>query len=332
MTIFLNDADIRRLHDSGTVTMADYVEAVEAAYRDQGTGDFQILPRQNFWMERPGEKRPGSLKLGGGLLKTVGVMGCSMYSTGYGRGMNLWITVYSAVTGNVEAILHSTQIGPMKTGATSAVAAKYLARADAAVAGLIGAGDQARTQLMGLMAVRPLREVRVFSRTAESREDFAAWARDKFPQLKVIAAASGQAALDGADIAVTVTTSKTPVIEAGWVADGAHCNVLGAHYPEQREVDETTLKRGKIVVDDFDQAFHEKGELIIPLNAGAIGRDIVLGDIGSVIAGKLKPRSSAQDITMFLSGGTSLEYMGASAMLARKAKEAGLGQHLEGGN
>ena len=332
MTIFLGDDHIRQLHDSGAVTMADYVDAVEAAYRDQGTGDFQILPRQNFWMERPGEKRPGSLKLGGGLLKTVGVMGCSMYSTGYGGGMNLWVTVYSAITGAVEAILHSSRIGPMKTGATSAVAAKHMAREDAAVAGLIGAGDQARTQLMGLMAVRPLREVRVYSRSAEGRESFAAWARETFPQLHVVAAASGEAALKDADIAVTVTNSKTPVIEAGWIAPGAHCNFIGAHYPEQREVDEAALKRGPVVVDDIDQAFHEKGELIIPLNAGAIGRDIVLGDIGSVIAGKLAPRRAAEDVTIFLSGGTALEYMGACAMLARKAKAAGLGQTLDGGN
>jgi alanine dehydrogenase len=332
MTIFLNDDHIRHLHDSGAVTMADYVEAVEAAYRDQGTGDFQILPRQNFWMERAGKKKPGSLKLGGGLLKNVGVMGCSMYSTGYGGGMNLWVTVYSAVTGDVEAILHSSQIGPRKTGATAAIAAKHMARKDAAVAALIGTGDQAKTQLMGLMTVRPLRELRVYSRAADGREAFAAWARQLFPTLKVIAAASGAAALDGADIVVTVTTSKTPVIEAGWIAEGAHCNFIGAHYPEQREVDETALKRGRVVVDDLEQAFHEKGELIIPLKAGAISRDIVLGDIGSVIAGKLAPRQNAQDVTIFLSGGTSLEYMGACAMLARKAKAAGLGQTLDGGN
>lgn len=332
MTIFLNDENIRQLHDSGAVTMADYVDAVEAAYRDQGTGDFQILPRQNFWMERPGEKRPGSLKLGGGLLKNVGVMGCSMYSTGYGGGMNLWVTIYSAITGDVEAILHSSQIGPRKTGATAAVATKHMARKDAAIAALIGTGDQARTQLMGLMVVRPSRELRVFSRSAEGREEFAAWARQSFPALQVVAATSAEAALDGADIVVTVTSSKTPVIEAGWIAKGAHCNFIGAHYPEQREVDEAVLLRGRIVVDDFDQAFHEKGELIIPLKAGAIGRDIVLGDIGSVIAGKLAPRATAQDITIFLSGGTSLEYMGACAMLARKAKAIGLGQTLDGGN
>lgn len=331
MTVFLNDSHIQALHDSGAVTMSDYVAAVEAAYRDQGTGDFQILPRQNFWIERPGQAKPGSLKVGGGLLKNVGVMGCSMYATGYGGGMNLWVTLYSAVHGGVEAILHGA-IGPMKTGATSAVAAKYMARPKAATVALIGTGEQARTQLMGLMAVRPITTVRVFSRRAENRDRFAAWARERFPQLSVQPTSTAQAAVEGADIVVTVTNSKTPVIEADWIAPGAHCNFIGAHYPEQREVDGATLKRGRVVVDDIDQAFHEKGEILIPLKAGEITRDIVLGDIGSVITGKLVARRHADDITMFLSGGTALEYMGASAMLARKAREAGFGQELEGGN
>jgi ornithine cyclodeaminase/alanine dehydrogenase-like protein (mu-crystallin family) len=172
----------------------------------------------------------------------------------------------------------------------------------------------------------------VHSRKAENRDAYVAWARKAFPQLTIEATTSAQAAVDGADIVVTVTNSKTPVIEAGWLAEGAHCAFIGAHYPEQREVDGAVLKRGRIVVDDIDQAFHEKGEILIPLKSGEITRDIVLGDIGSVITGKLKPRGSARDITMFLSGGTALEYMGASAMLARKAKETGLGQVLDGGN
>ncbi|MGE5540387.1 MAG: ornithine cyclodeaminase family protein [Gemmatimonas sp.] len=332
MTIFLGPDHIKALHASGAVTMADYVAAVEAAYRDQGLGAFQILPRQNFWIEREAESKPASLKVGGGLLKTVGVMGCSMYSTGFGGGMNLWITLYSAVHGGVEAILHGGGIGPMKTGATAAVAAKYMARADAATAAIVGTGDQARTQLMGLMTVRPLRSVRVYSRGADNRAAYVAWAREAFPELAVEATTTAEAAVDGADIVVTVTNAKAPVIDGRWIAPGAHCAFVGAHYPDRREVDAATLTRGRVVVDDLDQAFHEKGELLIPLAGDEIGRDIVLGDIGSVIAGKLKPRQSARDITMFLSGGTALEYLGAAAMLAAKAKAAGLGQTLDGGD
>jgi alanine dehydrogenase len=327
MTIYLSASDIARMHDDGLVTIADYISAVEAAYRDQGLERFQILPRQNFYVERPGGKKPGSLKVGGGMLGGVGVMGASMYATGYGE-MNLWAIAFSTKSGQVEGVVHGRLVGRMKTGATAAVATRHMAREGARVVGLLGTGDQAQTQLMGLAAVRPISEARVYSRNPENRAAFEAWAAKALPDIRTRAARSARAAVEGADIVVTVTNSKEPVLEAGWIAEGAHCNFVGAHYPKQREVDGATLRRGRVVVDDLDQAWNEKGELLIPLAAGEIARDIVLGDLGSVIASKVKPRRGPKDITIFLSGGTALEYMGSSAMLIAKAKAAGMGLKL----
>ncbi|MFM2130169.1 MAG: Alanine dehydrogenase [Pseudomonadota bacterium] len=328
MTLFLNEKHIAHMHDTGLVTMDDYIGAVEAAYTDQGRGATEILPRTNLTVDVPGKKRPGTLKIGGGCLKGVRVMGASMYSGGYG-GMNLWVTLYDCDTGKVIAILHGSVIGKMKTGATSAMAAKYLAREDAESVGMLGTASQARTQIMGLSRVRPIRRLRVFSPNAENREAFARWAAEAIPGLDARAVASPQAALDGADIVVTVTNAKTPIVEAGWIAPGAHCNIIGAHDPDAREIDTATLKRGRVIVDDLDQAFHEKGEILIPLAAGEIAREHVRGAIGEVIVGKVKGRTGPDDITMFLSGGTSLEYMGACAMLAARARAAGIGQVLD---
>jgi alanine dehydrogenase len=327
MTIYLSATDIAGMHQTGIVGIADYVDAVEAAYRDQGLSQFQILPRQNFYVERPEAKRPGSLKVGGGMLAGVGVMGSSMYSTGYGE-MNLWAIAFSTKTGQVDGIVHGHLVGRMKTGATAAVAARHMARPDARVVAIIGTGDQAETQLMGLAAVRPITDARIFSRNSDNRAAFIAWAEKALPNVKSRATATAREAIEGADIVVTVTNSKEPVLDAAWIAPGAHCNFVGAHYPKQREVDAAVLKRGKVVVDDLDQAWNEKGELLIPLEAGEITRDIVLGDLGSVITGRVKPRTAPEDITIFLSGGTALEYMGASSMLIRKAKAAGLGLDL----
>lgn len=327
MTIYLSAADIARMHESGLIGIADYIEAVEAAYRDQGLDQFQILPRQNFYVRRPEAKRPGSLKVGGGMLGGVGVMGTSMYATGYGE-MNLWAIAFSTKTGEVEGIVHGRLVGRMKTGATAAIATKHMARTDARIVGLIGTGDQAETQLMGLAAVRPIAEARVYSRTEAKRKAFEAWAAKAVPSVRTRAVSSAREAVEGADVVVTVTNSKEPVLDAAWIAPGAHCNFVGAHYPKQREVDANVLKRGRVVVDDLDQAWNEKGELLMPLEAGEIGRDIVLGDLGSVITGRVKPRTNAADITIFLSGGTALEYMGASSMLIRKATAAGLGLTL----
>ena len=328
MTLFLNEKHIAQMHEAGLATIDDYISAVEAAYTDQGRGDFEILPRTNFTVDVPGCKRPGTLKIGGGCLKGVRVMGASMYSGGYG-GMNLWVTLYDCDTGKVIAILHGSVIGKMKTGATSAMAAKHLSRPESETVGMLGTASQARTQILGLSRVRPIRRLRVFSPNAENRKAFADWARTAIPGLDAIAADSAEATVRNADIVVTVTNSKTPILEAQWLAPGTHCNVIGAHAPGAREIDTATLRRGRVIVDDLDQAFYEKGEILIPLNAGEIEREHVLGAIGEVIAGKLAGRTGADEITMFLSGGTSLEYMGAAAMLAAKAKAAGIGQVLD---
>lgn len=328
MTIFINEKDVAALIDGGHAAMADFVAAVEAAYTDQGRGDFDILPRQNFEVDVPGRKAKGSLKIGGGSLHGVGVMGASLYSGGYG-GMNLWITLYGTATGKVLAILHGAYIGQMKTGATSAMAAKHLARENARRVGILGSADQARTQLLGLAAVRDIETVHVYSPTPEHREAYAAWARKTLPHLDVAAVASAEEAVRDADILVTVTNAHEPILEAGWIAPGTHCSIIGAHYPKRREIDTATLKKGYVIVDDLDQAFHEKGEILIPLEAGEITRDHVRGCIGDVITGKVAGRTDDDQITMFLSGGTALEYMGVSAMLHEKAMSAGIGQVLE---
>ncbi len=328
MTIFINEKVIEGMIADGTVTMADFIEAVGAAYLDQGLGRFAILPRTNFTVDLPGRKRPGSLKIGGGMLGGVGVMGASLYSGGYG-GMNLWVTLYDTATGKVAAILHGAIIGRMKTGATSALAAHHMAREDATAVGLLGSGSQARTQVLGLAAAHPIRALRVHSPNRENREAFARWAKEAVPGLDARAVETAEEAVRGADILVTVTNAKAPILKADWIAPGTHCNIIGAHDPDTREIDTATLKRGRVIVDDLDQAFNEKGELLIPLAAGEIARDHVKGAIGDVLAGKVPGRTDATEITMFLSGGTSLEYMGASAMLYRKAEAAGLGQALE---
>jgi alanine dehydrogenase len=328
MTIFINERDIARLHDEGLAGMADYIAAVGAAYTDQGRGDFEILPRTNFTVDVPGRKRPGSLKIGGGCLKGVRVMGASLYSGGYG-GMNLWITLYDCDTGKVLAILHGHGIGRMKTGATAAIAAREMSRPDARIVGMLGSGSQAQTQLLGLAAVRPITELRLFSPNRDNREAFTAWARGAVPGLTVHAVDKAEDAVRETDITVTVTNAKEPILKADWIAPGTHCNFVGAHDPNAREVDGETVRRGRIIVDDIDQAFNEKGEILIPLAAGEITRDHVRGCIGDVLVGRIKGRESDDQVTMFMSGGTSLEYMGASAMLHAKAVEAGIGQVLD---
>ena len=177
--------------------------------------------------------------------------------------------------------------------------------------------------------MRPIKEMRCYSRRAEPREAFAAWARKAVPGLTVRVLDNARAATEGADIVVTVTTSKTPVLEGAWLSPGTHCNLVGMHYPETREADTETIRRSRVIVDDLDQAWGEKGEIMMPLAAGEIARDHIVGNIGSVIAGKIPGRRNADVITAFCSGGTALEYVGACSMLYAKALAAGIGQKLD---
>jgi alanine dehydrogenase len=126
-----------------------------------------------------------------------------------------------------------------------------------------------------------------------------------------------------------VTTSREPVVEGAWISPGTHCNFVGMHYPEAREVDSAAIQRARVIVDDLAQAWGEKGEIMIPFARGEIAKDHVAGDIGSVLAGTVAGRTSDREITAFLSGGTALEYVGACAMLNDRAREAGIGQTLD---
>lgn len=331
MAIFLDAQHIARLHAGGHVGIGDYVDAIERAYRDQGEGRLQLLPRQNFWLgAATAANRGPSLKVAAAILEGMGVIGVPIYTAGYRPGaIELWIALFDAKTGDLLAHLHGQTLSLWKTGATAAVAARHMARADAAVVGMIGTGQYARTQLMGLAAVRPLRILRCYSRKAEGRAAFAAWARTAFPQLEVQPVETARAAAENVDILVTVTTSRQPVLEGAWISPGTHCSFVGMHYPGAREVDSEAIRRGHVIVDDLDQAWGEKGEIMMPLEAGEIGRDHVAGDLGSVVAGKVPGRRGGSDITVFCSGGTALEYIGASAMLHARALEAGIGQRLD---
>lgn len=328
--LLIAPGDVERLHASGAVRMIDYVDAVERAFRGQGERALEILPRQVLWRDAAdaGVRSP-SLKMSASVLRSAGVMGASVYSAHFRPGdLSMWIMLFSAVNGDLLAILHGREMSLWKTGATAAVAARHMARTDARTAALIGTGYFARTQLLGLAAVRPLARVRCCSRNAARREAFVAWARAQLPELAIEAASSAEAAARGADVVVTVTTSPLPVIEGAWLAPGVHCNVMGQHDPRAREVDSEAVAGSRVVVDSFAQAWNEKGEILIPLTEGRIAKEHVLGELGDVVAGRIAARRGDTDRTMFCSGGTALEYMGTCAMLLEKARAAGVGQEL----
>jgi alanine dehydrogenase len=328
---FVGRNDVERLFGDGHVPIAECIDAVETAFREQGRGHAGILPRQILTADGvPAQPRSRALKLSASYMRDSKLMGASIYSTHFRPGdVDMWLMVFSGESGDLEGILHGKALSLWKTGATAAVAARHMSRADAASVALIGTGVYARAQLQCLAAARALTDVACYSRDAARLREFVEWAAAALPEARVRAAASARHAIDGADIVVTITTSPVPVVEGAWLSPGAHCNAMGQHAPATREIDSEAIVRARVIVDAREQAFSEKGEIMIPLQAGEIAAEHIAGELGEVVAGRIAGRTRNDEVTVFCSGGTALEYMHLCRLLVSRAREAGLGCELD---
>src|SRR5262249_36444331 len=196
----------------------------------------------------------------------------------------------------------------VRTAAVSAVATRHLARPDAWVLAILGAGVQARSHLRALRLVRDFREGRVWSprRASAFAEEFG-----------VHAAATAEEAVRGADVVVTATTSRTPVLAGEWLAPGAHVNAVGAPRPDWRELDDEVMRQARVYVDSYDAARKESGDVI------AGGQ--VVGELGEVVAGTKPGRTSPDAVTLFKSLGLAVEDVATAALLSRKVGLTGDG-------
>jgi alanine dehydrogenase len=214
------------------------------------------------------------------------------------------IQLFKPDTGEPLVTMDGRLITEERTAAVSAVATKFLARPEASVLALIGSGTQARSHLKALRLVRTFREVRVWSpRHAE------AFAREH----RVLAAASAQAAVAGADVIVTATTSRTPVLRGEWLSPGAHVNAVGACRPDWRELDDVLLQRARLYVDSREAAAKESGDV----RAGGV----VVAELGEFVSGAKPGRSSRDEITVFKSLGLAVEDVVTADLVYRKFLE-----------
>ncbi|HYU94038.1 MAG TPA: ornithine cyclodeaminase family protein [Actinomycetota bacterium] len=210
--------------------------------------------------------------------------------------------LFSVGTQEPEAAIDGEAITALRTGAVSGLATRYLARDQAAHLVIFGAGTQARAHLDAMLAVRPIDRVTFVSRTAGRAEALAGSARE----MGVTSEVAGPDAVRAADIVCTCTTSPTPVFEGSLLSAGSHVNAIGAYTPQTRELDDETIRRGRVVVETREVALAEAGDLLIPLGAGSIGPDHVVADLSEVVRG-VTVRRSPEDVTVFKSVGVAFE-------------------------
>jgi ornithine cyclodeaminase/alanine dehydrogenase-like protein (mu-crystallin family) len=212
------------------------------------------------------------------------------------------VQLFNPATGEPLVSMDGSLLTEMRTAAASAVATRALARDDATTLAILGSGVQARSHLAALKKVRDFREIRVWSPRSAAK-----FASDNQVQL----AKSAQACVEGADVVVVATTSRTPVLEGTWVAEGAHVNSVGAAIADWRECDDAFVKRAKVFVDSRAGAQVESGDVI------AAGR--IDAEIGEVLLGKHPGRASRQDVTWFKSLGMAVEDVTAADLVMRAA-------------
>jgi len=307
MALYLTNDDVRHL-----LSTAECVGVLEDLFQQEARGLVENVPRQR---RRFGN---ASANLMGGT-----ALGSKAYVVRH-SSVNL---VYSTDTGQLEGVIQPSTLAWIRTGAASGVATKYMAKPDASIVGIIGSGHQAITQLEGVCSVRPIKQVRVFSRTPEHRERFAREMEDHLG-VDVVPAATTAECVGGSDVVITITNSREPVLAGELLEPGMHVNAAGGNSWIRREVDEEAVRRADlVVVDNLEQAKMECGDLLWPAERGTFRWQQAV-ELHEVIGGKVKGRPGDDSITLFESQGIGIEDTAASAYVLRKAKEQGLGQEL----
>lgn len=223
-------------------------------------------------------------------------------------------------SGRVCAMLAANYLTEIRTAAVSAIATKFLARSNARTLGIFGTGRQALAHILLLSRDRRFERFMVCGSHRSRSEDFAQWvAANHGLRLEAVDAAT--CAMES-DVLCTCTTSKTPVFDGKLIREGTHLNLVGGFQPETREVDDITVGRARIVVDSYEGALAEAGDLLIPLNQGTITKEHIIADLHQIVSGKIAGRQGALDITLFKSVGFALEDL-VLATLVYESAQAG---------
>ena len=319
MVRLITSKDIKQLFD-----VKDFVETVEESYKLVGSGSVKTLPRINL----DSEHTSGFLKLLPCNVSSLKMGGVLVYTVGNGQGIEKIVLLFDEETGGLETIIEGNRLSWMRTGAASAVATKYLAREDAEVIGIIGSGRQARSQLMAINTVRKIRLVKVYSPNPDHRLRYCKEMAELLG-LEILPVNEAKDALIGSDVVSTTTTSKKPVFDGDWIEKGTHINAIGAHYADHREMDETIIKKSKVIVDSRERALKEEGELLIPISKGIIAKEHIYAELGDIVAGRVEGRKKAEEITLFTSGGVANEYIVSAVKIFKKAVREGIGKELD---
>ena len=309
--LYLTEDEVRRL-----LPMSECVRLMRETFDALASGEAINQPRRRIF-----------LPTGSVLHSMAGAIGpyfgTKFYSANVKHGAHFFFMLFDASTARPLAMMEANFLGQIRTGAASGYATDMLARPESKSLGVIGSGFQARAQIEAILHVRKLRQVSVYSRNEARREAFAEEATRAFG-LPVIAMDSAAEAVRHADIVVTATYAKDPVLEDAWIHPGTHINAMGSNQPQRREIPAEVIARAAIIaVDSIEQAKVESGDLLLAWSEEdwKTNRLLELKNARSV-------SRAPQDITLFKSNGLGVEDVAAAGFIYEQARNAGIGHPL----
>ena len=305
--------------------MADVIEAVERAHAEHAAGRAVQPNRATVPVGEAGAILPMTAVVPA--LNACGLKLLSIFPGNAELGipsLNAVVLLCDTETGCCEAVIEAGLLTAYRTAAASAVATKYLARRDACVLGLVGAGLEARTHLEAMRSVRPIDRVMVWSRTTTSAERFSAEC-----DLPIDVVSEVAAVVREADILCTLTPARMPIVRGEWFPAGLHVNAVGTHWPTHREIDTEAVTRARVVVDSRDANALECGDLMIPLAEGAITADHFVAELGELVNGDRPGRESDQEITMYQSVGVGIQDVAVAKLVLERARQRGIGADVD---
>jgi alanine dehydrogenase len=321
--LVLTRADLERVLDAAGVIIA-----VESAFREAAAGRAPALPRAILPMAK------GGVFLGMiSALPRAQALGAKLVSVVEGNRKRGLATLHASYvlsdpeTGAPLAFMEAGFLTAIRTGAASAVAAKYLARPDSRRVACFGAGVQAEFQLRCLNAVLPIESIAVVGRDPARAQAFAERMRGALG-VPVEVARDRRAAVREADVVTCATTSSRPVFVGRDLRPGTHVDAVGAFRPTTREIDTETVMRSRVVVDTYHGAWAEAGDLLIPIKAGAITRRHVKAELAEVVARRKPGRTRPDEITLFKSVGWAPEDAASARLAYDRAMARGIGTEV----
>jgi ornithine cyclodeaminase/alanine dehydrogenase-like protein (mu-crystallin family) len=302
--LVLSEHDVHEL-----LTMAECISVMEDALAALARGEVHNPLRQAI--RAPGA--PGLLGLmpawRGSGTPYYGLKEVCVFPENPKRGLDTHlgaVILHSGETGEPLAFMNASAITAIRTAAVSAVATKLLARDDAAVLAIIGTGVQGQSHRQAIPLVRSIRELRMCGRS-DSVED----------------------AVRGADIIVTATSSREPILRREWLRPGVHINAVGSSIAAARELDTETVAGASLFVDRRESTLNESGDFLFAKRDGAVGDDHIRAELGELLTGAAPGRTSAEEITLFKSLGLAVEDLASAAFLYEKARREDRGTWIE---